>query len=269
MKLRKWKEMKRFYWLINKKIFKFILIYILIYQIMKKIIFLIPPSEWKNNFDKYQKEKLSFNFEKPTFIANNVSEIDLKCIWDRFLEWLKLNKNIDSSKTIESIKRYSWVMYLAIDYKNMNEKWKKFFVNKFLIFSWMYWILKPTDIIWNYKLPIESKWLYDFWGTKILKEINNFKPDFVINLLPISYSKLIFGKNKTQENKFIQKRNFKVLNINFLKLDWQKISHWVKKMKGEWIKNICEKEIMDYNNFGWKIIKNWDILDINIIKNLW
>jgi cytoplasmic iron level regulating protein YaaA (DUF328/UPF0246 family) len=44
----------------------------------------------------------------------------------------------------------------------------------------------------------------------------------------------------------------KVIHINFLtKKDDQvtKLTHGVKKVKGEWIKNICEKGIQNYNGF--------------------
>ncbi|MFC1798029.1 hypothetical protein ACFLY2_02630 [Patescibacteria group bacterium] len=45
-----------------------------------KILFLLPPSEGKNSENKYTKEELSFNFEKPLEIAQNVTGKDLKCI---------------------------------------------------------------------------------------------------------------------------------------------------------------------------------------------
>jgi cytoplasmic iron level regulating protein YaaA (DUF328/UPF0246 family) len=235
---------------------------------MTKIIFLLPPSEWKKSDNQYNSERLSFDFEKPINIANNVTEKDLKCKWDRFLEWLELNKNIKNSETIEAIKRYSWVMFNAIDYCWMKENWKEFFEENFLILSGMYWIVKPLDIIWNYKLPIDSKWLFDFWEEKIVKKIAEIKPDFIVNLLPISYSKLLW---LAKCRKHIYKRDFllnawiKIININFLKENWDKVSHWVKKIIWEWIKDICEKQIVDYKKFWWEIIKIWNILDINLI----
>jgi len=235
-----------------------------------KILFLLPPSEWKNSENNYISENLSFEFEKPLSIAKNVTEKDLKCKWDRFLEWLEFNKNIEKSQTIEAIKRYSWVMFNAIDYSWMNGDWKTFFEENFLILSGMYGIVKPLDKIWNYKLPIDTKWLFDFWGEKIVKKIVEIKPDFIVNLLPISYSKLLW---LAKCRKHIYKRDFltqswiKIININFLKENWDKISHWVKKIKWEWIKNICENNIVDYNKFGWEIVDNWNwIIDINIVK---
>jgi cytoplasmic iron level regulating protein YaaA (DUF328/UPF0246 family) len=241
-----------------------------------RIIFLLPPSEWKNWENKFNLEKLSFNFEKPLDIAENVSEKDLKCSWKRFEEGVELNKNLSREyrpaflTAQNAIKRYSWVMFKAIDYENMNNSWKKFFEENFLILSWMYWIVKPLDLIWNYKLPIDTKWLLDFWWEKIAEKIVELKPDFIVNLLPISYSKMLWlakCRKHIYKRKILIDSEIKIININFLKEDWSKISHWVKKIKWEWIKNICEKNIVDYKDFGWKIVKlDENNIDINIIK---
>jgi len=239
---------------------------------MKRIIFLLPPSEGKQAWWDFKKEKTSFNFEKPCDIAVNVTQKDLKCKWDRFEEWLELNKSLcnwNQNEFLEAINRYSWVMYWAIDYNWMTDKAKGFFENNFMIFSWMYGILKPFDVIWNYKLPLEKVDLYKFWWNKIPKKIIELNPDYIVNLLPINYAKLIWlGTNCNRHKKKLEKildAWIKVININFLKSDWKKISHWVKKIKGEWIKNICEKNIVDYKSFWWKIVENWSIIDVNII----
>ena len=234
-----------------------------------KILFLLPPSEGKNSENKYKKEELSFKFEKPLEISANVDEKDLKCKWVRFLDWVNLNKNIEESETNEVIKRYTWVMFNAIDYSNMNDSWKKFFEENFLIFSGMYWIVKSNDKIGNYKLPIDTKWLFDFWENKIVEKVVELKPDYIVNLLPISYSKLLWlakCRRHIHKRDFLLKAWIKIININFLKKDWTNISHWIKKIKGEWIKEICEKNLTNYEQFSWQIVKNWNIIDVNIIK---
>ena len=258
-----------------------------------KIVFLIPPSEAKKEYPEWKyslpTENLSFNLEKPLDIAWNVTEKDLKCSWKRFEEGVRLNKKlcnvvIDNfvkvdnfvgtgfkpvptcnTDTITAINRYSWVMFNAIDYKNMSKKWSAFFEQNFLILSWMYGILKPLDTIWNYKLPIDSKWLFDFWWDKIIREINSLRVDYVINLLPLSYSKLIVWKNKKSWEYFNTFRNFWIININFVQPDWKKISHWVKKIKWKWIKNMCEKAIDDYNELWGEVAEREEgIVDVNI-----
>lgn len=235
-----------------------------------KILFLLPPSEWKNPENRYKKEELSFGFEKPLEIASNVTEKDLKCSWNRYKEGLDLNKNILSSETIETIDRYTWVMYNAIDYAWMTSLWKNFFENNFLVFSGMYWIVRPLDKISNYKLPVWKVDLYKFWWDKISDTIIKEKPDYIVNLLSWDYAKMIgLGTKCNRHKKKLEKiidAWIKVININFLKSDWKKISHWVKKIKGEWIKNICEKKLTDFEQFWWDVVKNWNIIDVNIIK---
>lgn len=249
---------------------------------MLKIAFLIPPSEWKNTWWIHKKEKLSFSFSKPENISINASEKDLKCKWDRYKEGIKLNRKLidyKSSKTwedksyndyIEAIYRYSWVMYSAIDYDNMSDEWKKFFEEKFFILSWMYGKLKPLDIIWNYKLPVETKGLYDHWWHSIPDTLVSLKLDYIVNLLPISYSKLIWlwtdcNRHKKKLNPVIDS-GAKIININFLKPDWKKISHWVKKIKWERIKYVCENSLTDYHSFWWEVLENGDFIDVNIFK---
>jgi cytoplasmic iron level regulating protein YaaA (DUF328/UPF0246 family) len=151
-------------------------------------------------------------------------------------------------------------MYSAINYSDMDDNTRVFFENNFVIFSWMYGLLKPNDTIANYKLPIEATWLRNFWQTKITDTLKKIGPDYIVNLLPISYQKMIdFSEFKNQ-----------VIHINFLSRKGDKvvkISHWVKKIKWEWVKNICENNIDNYNDFWWEIEHKWDETHINILHS--
>lgn len=238
-----------------------------------KTLFLIAPSEGKNKHSEHiskksdqNKETLSFKFEKPLDIAFGANEKDLKCSGDRYIEGIKLNKNIiNPTETMSAIYRYSGVMYNAIDYADMSETWKRFFEENFLILSGMYGLLKPLDEIWNYKLPIETKWLYQFWWDKIVKKIIELKPDMIVNLLPMSYAKMIWIWQKNPSK--LEQNGIKVVNVNFLKNDGNKISHGVKWLRWSWIKNICENEIVDYKDFDWEVLENIkgdNLVDINI-----
>lgn len=232
-----------------------------------KLLFLLPPSEWKNSEHFFDSESLTYEFDKPHYIAENATEKDLKCSWKRFEEGIELNKSILKSWTSQAIKRYSWVMYNSIDYEGMSDTGKKFFEDNFAILSWMYWKVAPLDKIWDYKLPIETKGLYKFWWETISEKIVSIKPDYIVNLLPISYAKMIWiwGKKVDPKLELIFDAGIKLVNINFLKTDWKKVSHWVKSIKWEWIKNICENTITDINNFWWEVQDNWNVIDINII----
>jgi cytoplasmic iron level regulating protein YaaA (DUF328/UPF0246 family) len=212
-----------------------------------KIIYLIPPSEWKIDIWFYEFEELTFKFKKPELLSKNASEKDLKCIWKKYLESINLNKNINKSKTIEAVKRYNWIMFKAIDFENMTLVWKKYFEENFLIFSWMYWLLKPNDKIGNYKLPIETKWIIDFWWDKITKALNKIDADLIIDMLPDSYKKMI--------NRKLLKKN--IIEVDFLdKNSLEKLGHNSKNVKWKFIKNICEDwkiEITDEQNKNRKI----------------
>jgi len=233
-----------------------------------KLLFLIPPSEGKNPWGECSQEELSFSFEKPTQIAIHVTEKDLKCTGKRYKEGIELNQNLISLSQREypkgegflpAISRYSWVMYNAIDYEWMSKNWKQFFEENFLILSGMYWLLKPLDTIGNYKLPIETKWLYKFWWNQIRDILNNIEVDYIVNLLPWAYLKVIDLKDL----------KIPIVNINFLKEKNGKVikvAHWVKKIKWEWIKNICETGEQDLHNFGWKLVESMWTIDVNIMQ---
>ena len=45
-----------------------------------------------------------------------------------------------------------------------------------------------------------------------------------------------------------------------------KMTHWVKKIKWEWIKNICENKIENYNDFWWDVEIKWDAIHVNIVQ---
>lgn len=98
----------------------------------------------------------------------------------------------------------------------------------------MYGIVKANDLIGNYKLPIETKTLAKYWQETITKTLNESKADYIVNLLPLSYQKMIDFKRLQP----------KIVNINFQVEKNGKIvkmAHGVKKIKGECIKNICEQ----------------------------
>ena len=210
------------------------------------IIFLLAPSEWKNSWWEWSVERRTFEFEKPISIAVQATQKDLKCKGERFDEWIFLNKHIDQGPFLSAIERYSWVVFNAIGYDSMSQKAKNFFEKHVYILSGMYGMVQALDTIWNYKLPIETKWLYAFWWNKITDTLRKLNPDIIINLLPWSYAKMIhFSKLDAQ-----------IVEVNFYKPDWKKMSHGVKKYRGEFLRNICEKQFTSYEQFWWKVVKN-------------
>lgn len=232
-----------------------------------KILFLLPPSEGKTASGVVGEEALSFSFDKPHAIASNVTEKDLKCTGNRYEEGVSLNKQLVSMTQLEvkpAIDRYSGVMYNAIDHAWMTDQGKEFFNENFLIFSGMYGKVRPMDMIGNYKLPIETKTLAKYWQENITKSLNESWAEYIVNLLPLSYMKMIDFKTLVP----------KVVNINFQVEKNGKIvkmAHWVKKVKGEWIKNICETLGSNSNSdvfevFGGEKVETEKTVEINILQ---
>lgn len=226
-----------------------------------KIMFLIPPSEWKNKLWWEAWESLSYLFEKPIDIIQSARPGDLNCKWDRYAQACILNmQNIqaDSSYT-QAIHRYSWVMYKAIDYPAMSAASQLFFEENFYIISGMYGLVTPKDIIGNYKLPITSKWLYAYWWSRITQTIADLKPDRVMNLLPQAYAKAIS----------FEELGCEVVHVNFMKYQGDeliKMAHGVKKTKWAWIKNICEQQVIDPEQFWGSITHSNHIHTLTIIE---
>lgn len=92
-------------------------------------------------------------------------------------------------------------MYHALDYPNLSQTGKVFFNKHFLILSGYYGLLKPQDRICNYKLPIATKGLYDFWGEKITKTLMELQPQLIISLLPHDYLKMLINKDSKELRK--------------------------------------------------------------------
>lgn len=199
---------------------------------MKKI-FLIPPSEGKTLGGVVWKELLSFDFPKPLDIALSASEKDLKCTGTRYEEWMMLNRSVASNNVavLPAIERYSGVMYKAIDYVGLDKNSQHYFDEHVYILSGMYGLLKPQDLVANYKLPIETRWLVAFWKAQITKTIQKIDPDQIVNLLPLSYQKMI--------DRTVIDAEVITPDLSHDE-DGNKLSHGIKKLRWVWLHETCK-----------------------------
>lgn len=212
---------------------------------MKKIIFLIPPSEGKKKGWIDLEPSRSFVFEKPKEIGTWVNSKDLKCSGKRFTEAQDLNLLCISENTKEflpAIERYNGVMYQALDYKSLSTQGQIFFQEHFYICSGMYGLLKAQDSIANYKLPIETKHLAAYWKKTISKALNNENASYIVDLLPESYKKMIDWKT-------LKTPRIQIVFVSEKKGILKKMSHGVKTVKWKYIKKICENGFTDLKIF--------------------
>ena len=221
------------------------------------IIYLLPPSEGKNDWGIDAISSRTFDFSLPLEIAEQVTMKDLKCKGERYEQGVALNKNIKKWVVLPAIQRYSGVMYKAIWVESMQDNAKKYFHDHVLILSWMYWILKPSDTIANYKLPIDTKWLRAWRGDTVTDALIEYGKEFedliIVDLLSGAYQKMLDPKK-------FRESWIKYHQVHFMKEeDWarKKYTHWVKKVKGEKLREWCE-----YENESRELLKGEELIEV-------
>lgn len=118
-----------------------------------------------------------------------------------------------------------------------------YFDEHFAILSGMYGLVRPKDAIANYKLPVECAGLATYWRELLTAHLSNIEDyTHIVNLLPLSYRKMI---------------DFSILKIPVVHVGFQeklemhrkKLTHGIKKIRGEFIRRTCEGMIADIRGF--------------------
>lgn len=167
--------------------------------------------------------------------------------FERFLKWDKDHNNEYSKPAILS---FNGDVYLGLDAHNLNNNQLTFLNNNLRILSGLYGVLKPFDLLREYRLEMGSKLktskgdnLYQFWGDKIVNHINNAiaasdGEKVLINLASNEYYKSINQK----------KLNFPVITPVFKELKDDKykvVSLFAKKARGMMTRYIAENNIIN------------------------
>ncbi len=138
----------------------------------------------------------------------------------------ELNKTITTTPTMPAIKRYSGVVYKAIDYDSLSAKAKSFFHVHFRILSPMFGLVKPNERIPEYKMKFSKLKLDAYWKPILSKKLESF---FIIDLLAKEQRKAVYYENG--------------IRVDFqLKQDGVKraAGHFGKHIKGRFIRFMCE-----------------------------
>jgi len=125
-----------------------------------------------------------------------------------------------------------------------------FLQDKLRIFSGLYGILKPFDLIQPYRLDMgdrfktdENQDLYSFWSTRITNIINQEVKEtegsgIILNLSSVEYFKVLDKK----------KLNARIINVDFLENrpdGFKNITIYTKKARGLLARFVTENEIED------------------------
>lgn len=243
---------------------------------MANYIMLLPPSESKNKGgDETKPYRLTENLEKYNYFKKLNSQREF--IYDKLRETIQhssieevekifelKNKNLHTAientydllnqETLPSIKRYSGTMFKSINYDNFSEKQKENFNKTTIFIDGMFGLLKPQDLIPDYKLKITTKIgdlnITNFWQKELQFILNKeFKNKIVIDILPQTHKKVIDIKNNSYpfeqyiEISFCDKKGNKI----------KQAGHNSKELKGELINYITKFEDItrkDLENFS-------------------
>jgi len=143
---------------------------------------------------KYNPKKLAQLMK----ISPSLAELN----YERYLNW-KVEHSITNSKT--AVYTFDGEAYTGLNAASFSNNELAYVQDHLRILSGLYGILKPLDLIHAYRLEMGTrlkvgvqKNLYEFWGDKIVNEVNksfkNHKEKVLLNLASAEYFKVIDTK---------------------------------------------------------------------------
>lgn len=187
-------------------------------------------------------------------ISDGLAEVN----YSRYQNFKKTHK-MPSSKP--AIYAFNGDVYRGFDVGSLNQKDLDFAQSRLRILSGLYGILKPMDLIQQYRLEMGTKFkqapfknLYEFWDTDITKLINkdlkDNDTDLILNLASNEYFKSI-KKDKLKGRIIdIHFREYKGSELKFVsftaKVARGMMANFVIKHK---IKTVDKLKSFDYDNY--------------------
>ncbi len=160
------------------------------------------------------------------------------------------NANLADTPLLPAIERYTGVLFNALDYPSLDASTQQAFDDHALLFSGLWGILRPTDLIPNYKLKIEAALpvlgkVSTFWEPHISSTLSELVDaqapidnQVVWDLLPGAHRRAWDGKAAVRARwrvKFVERKGEKLRTV----------SHWSKALKGALVQFICERGLTE------------------------
>ncbi|MDP6973683.1 MAG: peroxide stress protein YaaA [Gammaproteobacteria bacterium] len=164
------------------------------------------------------KDKTESQISKLMMLSDKLSKLN----FDRF-QAFKTPFSLDNSK--QALLAFKGDVYNGIDAPSLSLEDLNFAQNNVRMISGLYGVLRPLDLIQPYRLEMSTKLsnkngsnLYDYWGNKISKVLNDDEQDLIINLASNEYFKSIdikILKAQMLDIVFKEKKNntYKVIGI--------------------------------------------------------
>ncbi len=202
-----------------------------------------------NSLRKYNPKKLS----KLMGISPALSDLNVQ----RYANW-----NINHEKDVNpAVLTFNGEVYAGLNAVSFSKKEKDYAQDNLRILSGLYALLKPYDLIHPYRLEMGTKLkvgrknnLYEFWGDKIVNEINgvvaNQKEKVLVNLASNEYFKSV---NKKKLEATVITPVFKDFNNG----KYKTVMVYAKKARGMMasyiIKNKIDKvnDLIGFNTVGY------------------
>lgn len=154
----------------------------------------------------------------------------------------------------QAIFSFNGEVYTGLNAESLSEETLLKANQQLRILSGLYGILKPSDLIQPYRLEMGTKLkvgrknnLYEFWGNKIIDELNTIEKETIINLASNEYNKA--AKLKEFKGQVITP-TFK----DFKNGEYKTIMMYAKKARGSMSKWILENSISNLSD-----LKGFDV----------
>ena len=201
------------------------------------MLILLPPSEGKNQ----PTTKANVNLAKLTFSK------ELIAIRSRLL-----TKNLETSPAAKAIDVYTGVLYQALDWGSLSATAKSRGDKSLLIISAIFGVLRPSDVIPNYKAKIKSS----DWKAVLKPVLDGLEADLIIDCRSSTYA----GVWQSPPERTVAVRVFKKEKGKI-----SVITHLSKKYRGELTRELlksgkspktpAELLAIAEKHFGCKLIK--------------
>jgi hypothetical protein len=176
-------------------------------------------------------------------INSNLSHLNT----DRHVNW---HRPFTLANAKQAVYAFDGEVYRGLDAKTFTENETAYMQNHLRLFSGLYGLLRPLDLIQPYRIDVSSKLenphgndLYAFWREKVTKLTvkalkRSGKPDIILNLASSEYIKTLDTKN----------HKLKILDIEFYEYKndaFKQIVIYTKKARGMMTRFVIQNRIVD------------------------
>jgi cytoplasmic iron level regulating protein YaaA (DUF328/UPF0246 family) len=227
------------------------------------MVILLSPAKIQN----FKSENCTDKFTKPEFMKeaqelvelmrdlspselSNLLDINANLTqlnFDRYFNW-HLPFSLKNAK--QAVLVFDGEVYRGLNAKTFSEAEFDYAQNHLLLFSGLYGLLRPLDLIQPYRLEVSSKLkneygndLYAFWRNKITTQVNKMlkksgKPNLIINLASSEYFKSL-------DTKLIAARIIDVEFYQYKNDTYKQIVIYTKKARGLMARYIIENRVQE------------------------